>query len=218
MANEDNVELIIKRLKKRYKDEMHTFLEYKNAWQLLVATILSAQAKDAHVNKITKKLFEKYPNVEDYIKLKEEDLYKYIKSVGLYRSKTKNILRSAKQIVNDYNGEVPNSLNELIKLNGVGRKTANVVLANYFGKNEGIAIDTHCITVSRRLFLFKARDPKKLEIKLMRIVPRKEWGNITHLFIALGRDTCTARKKYCEHCVLNDICPSSTLKIKNKSI
>ncbi|MGC8571737.1 MAG: endonuclease III domain-containing protein [Candidatus Micrarchaeia archaeon] len=224
MENLNNIDIIIKRLKKKYKDSMQTALIHNSAWQLLVATMLSAQSKDNQVNKITKALFNKYPDIRDYANLDKKVLYKYINSLGLYRNKAENIINAAKFIIHNYNGVVPDSLDELVKIKGVGRKTANVVLSNYFGKHEGIAIDTHCITVSNRLFLLNTKNPKKIEDILIKYVPKKDWGNITNLFIALGRDVCTAKKKYCEKCILNDICPSSTLirkdkiKIKNNKI
>ena len=214
MISEDYVDSILKRLKKRYMGEMRTFLIHSNAWELLVATMLSAQAQDAQVNRITPKLFRKYGTVMEYTKLRPSELYKYTGSIGLFRSKSKNIVNAAKAIASRFDGRVPSTIEELTTLPGVGRKTANVVLANYFGKNHGIAIDTHCITVSRRLFLFRTRNAEKIERKLMEYVPRKDWGNINNLFIALGRDVCTARIKRCENCVLKDICPSSTTGAK----
>jgi endonuclease-3 len=216
MENLDNINIIIKKLKNKYKNSIHTTLQYNSAWQLLVATMLSAQSKDNQVNKITKKLFKKYPDIKNYTNLDKRILYKYINSLGLYRNKAENIINAAKFIVTNYNGIVPDSLNELIKIKGVGRKTANVVLSNYFGKHEGIAIDTHCITVSNRLFLLNTKNQKKIENILIKHVPKKDWGIITNLFIALGRDVCTARNKYCKKCVLNNICPSSNLIYKKK--
>jgi endonuclease-3 len=196
-------------LKRKYMKDMRTFLYHSNAWELLVATMLSAQSQDKQVNKVTGPLFKKYKGISDYADLKPKQLYPYIGSIGLYRNKAKNIIKTAVSIEKNFNSQVPKSIDELTMLPGVGRKTANVVLANAFGINEGIAIDTHCITVSNRLGLARAKDPKKIEKRLMNLLERKEWGNITHLFIALGRDTCTARAKYCDRCVLKRICPSS---------
>jgi endonuclease III len=203
---------ILNRLKKKYKKEMRTALGHSNEWELLVATILSAQAQDKQVNKITGPLFRRYRSIGAFAKLRPQQLYPYIKTIGLYREKGKNIIKTAKILKDKFDLQVPNTMAELTTLKGVGRKTANVVLANAFGINEGIAIDTHCITVANRLGLVKTSNPKKIEQKLMRIVDRKDWGNVTHLFIALGRDVCTARTKYCDNCVLNDICPSSTTR------
>jgi endonuclease III len=207
--NEPYLKLVIKRLKRRYLSEMKTSLNHLNSWELLVATMLSAQSQDAQVNKVTPALFKKYPHVKDYVNLKSNQLYKYIGSIGLYRNKSKNIIKAAQVLEENFDGKIPQTIQELTTLPGVGRKTANVVLANAFGINEGIAIDTHCITVSNRLGIIRSKDPKKIEQKLMKLVKKNEWGNLTHLFISLGRDTCTARVKYCSRCTLKDICPSS---------
>ena len=210
MISEEYVNALLKRLKARYRSEMRTFLLHSNAWELLVATMLSAQAQDAQVNRITPRLFRRYKSVGEYAALKPSDLYAYTGSVGLFRSKSRNIVNAAKEIESRFNGRVPDTMDGLTSLPGVGRKTANVVLANHFKENQGIAIDTHCITVSRRLFLFRTRNAEKIERRLMEYVPRRDWGNINNLFIALGRDVCTARSKRCAGCVLNDVCPSST--------
>ena len=199
-------------LKKKYSEQMKSTLEYSNAWELLVATMLSAQAQDRQVNIVTKRLFNDYKEIHDYANMSLMELYKYTKSIGLYRNKSKNIIRAAKAIEKDFNGKVPGDLVSLQTLPGVGRKTANVVQYNWFGKSEGIAIDTHCITVCNRLGLAKGTNAEKIEKAMIEITPRKDWGNVTHLFIALGRDVCTARAKRCDACVLNRICPSSTVK------
>ncbi len=211
-AKKKYVKEIITRLKKRYKHEMKTSLNHSNEWDLLVATMLSAQAQDKQVNKITGPLFKKYKTIEDFARLKPQQLYPYIKSIGLYRAKGKNIIKTARILKNEFGLKIPQTIAELTTLKGVGRKTANVVLANAFGINEGIAIDTHCITVTNRLGLVRTKDPKKIENKLMKLTDKKDWGNITHLFISLGRDVCTAKVKYCDKCILRDICPSSTTK------
>lgn len=196
-------------LKRRYGKNLGTSLSHSNEWQLLVATMLSAQAQDRQVNKVTKALFKRYKSIGDFASLKPAQLYPYIGGIGLYRGKARNIIGTAKILRNDFGSKVPSTIAELTLLPGVGRKTANVVISNAFGINEGIAIDTHCITVANRLGLASTKDPKKIEQGLMRLVEREDWGNITHLFIALGRDTCTARKKHCERCILRRICPSS---------
>jgi endonuclease-3 len=200
---------VILLLKKRYRWELQTALSHESPWQLLVATILSAQSQDAQVNRATKPLFKRYPNVGDYVKMRPTALYKHINTIGLYRGKGKNILKTAKIITKRFGSRVPETMEGLITLPGVGRKTANVVLCDAYGISEGIAIDTHCITVANRLGLVRTRNPVKIENKLMGLAPKSEWSNINHMFIALGRDTCTARRKYCERCVLNRICPSS---------
>lgn len=203
---------VLKMLKAKYGRDMHTFLNFSNPWQLLVATVLSAQAQDAQVNKATATLFKRYPDVDDYIKLTTRQLYPYTRTIGLYRGKTKNVLKTARLLEQNFDSEVPRTIDDLITLPGVGRKTANVVLANAHGISEGIAIDTHCITVSNRLGFARSKNPVKIEQALMKISEKAEWNNINHLFIALGRDTCTARRAYCEDCVLNKICPSSTVR------
>ncbi|HII10420.1 MAG: endonuclease III [Candidatus Micrarchaeaceae archaeon] len=196
-------------LRKRYGKRLRTSLDHSNEWQLLVATMLSAQAQDRQVNKVTKRLFSKYNDIEDFASLKPQQLYPYIGSIGLYRGKARNIVNTAKILKRDFKLKIPRTIAGLTTLPGVGRKTANVVISNAFGINEGIAIDTHCITVANRLGVANTKDPKKIEQGLMKITDKKDWGDLTHLFIALGRDTCTARKKYCESCILRHICPSS---------
>ena len=208
----DYVNVVIRRLKRRYRKEMKTSLSFRNSWELLVSTMLSAQSQDAQVNKVTPVLFSRYPEIKNYIRLKPAALYSYTKSLGLYRNKSKNIIAAARMLHRDFGDKVPKSMDEMTRLPGVGRKTANVVMTNAFGIMDGIAIDTHCVTVSNRLFLLGTKDPKKIEKVLMKYVPRSEWGNLTNLFIALGRDVCTARKKLCGGCVLNDICLSSTVR------
>ncbi|MEM0154291.1 MAG: endonuclease III [Methanothrix sp.] len=203
---------VIYLLKKQYGRQLKSTLEFSNAWELLVATMLSAQAQDKQVNIVTKRLFKDYKTISDYAMLKPLQLYKYTKSIGLYRNKSKNIILAARKIKKDFNGKVPDTMEGLISLPGIGRKTANVVIYNWFGKNLGIAIDTHCITVLNRLGMTKSKNAEKIEKEIMQITDKKEWGNLTHLLIALGRDVCTARAKHCEACVLNKICPSSTVK------
>jgi len=209
MHDDKYMKKVLSLLKKRYSKSLQTPLDHSNEWQLLVATMLSAQAQDRQVNKVTKALFKKYNKIEDFADLKPSQLYPYISSIGLYRGKAKNIIKTAGILKKDFKLKIPTTIAELTTLPGVGRKTANVVLANAFDINEGIAIDTHCITVANRLGFASTKDPKKIEQTLMKLVDRKDWGNITHLFIALGRDTCTARKKHCERCILKRICPSS---------
>lgn len=206
------LKIAVKKLKVKYADEMRTSLNYSNPWELLVATILSAQAQDAQVNKFTVKMFKKYRTVKDFAGLKPNDLYEYTKHIGLYKGKSKNIIAAAKMLHKEFNDSVPRTMEDMLKLQGVGRKTANVVLSNAYGLNYGIAVDTHCIRVSNRLGIVKTDDPEKVEKALMGLVDRKDWMNINHLFIALGRDVCTARKKYCERCVLNRICVSSSVR------
>ncbi len=209
---EKSIALVLRRLKKRYPGEMRTSLAHSSPWELLVATMLSAQTTDAQVDKATPALFKKFPNPKSMAKLRPKHLYPYVKTLGFYRVKAKHMVGTAKMLHEHFHDKIPNTIAELTMLPGVGRKTANVVISNAFNVNEGMAIDTHCITVANRLFLYNTTNPVKIEERLMRIVPKKDWRNLTHLFIALGRDVCTARKKYCEECVLKDICPSSTVR------
>jgi len=213
-ARKKFAEKVLLLLKKRYKSRMQTARGHTTPWELLVATILSAQAQDTQVNKATVLLFKDLKNVTDYARLKPSELYKYTKSIGLYRNKSKNIIRTAKMILKDFDGKVPKTMEQLTLLPGVGRKTANIVLSNSFGINEGIAIDTHCIVVSKRLGLTKTKNPKRIEMQLTKLYPKSEWSNVSNLFIALGRDTCTARVKYCNRCVLKNMCPSSLVIFK----
>ncbi|MGC8687385.1 MAG: endonuclease III [Candidatus Micrarchaeia archaeon] len=206
--------VVLSRLKRKYGNRPKTRLKFLTPWQLLVSTILSAQATDASVNKATSRLFKLYKTPEDFAKLKPSQLYAFTKSIGLYKGKSSNIIKTAKILVKNFNSKVPKSISKLVLLPGVGRKTANVVLSEAYGINEGIAIDTHCITVSNRLGLTDSKNPEKIERVLMDIVPNSEWGSITNLFIALGRDTCTAKNRHCSKCVLKDICPSSTVALK----
>ncbi len=200
---------VLARLKERYRTHMHTALLHGNEWELLVATMLSAQSQDAQVNKVTPALFGKYRDVGAFARAKPSQLYQYVRTLGLYRSKSKNIIRTARILEASFGGVVPSSMEKLVTLPGVGRKTANVVLSNGFGRHDGIAIDTHCITVAGRLFLLRTKSAGRIERIMMDFVPRSEWGNVTNLFIALGREVCTARAKHCDRCVLRDLCPSS---------
>ena len=203
-----------RRLKRRYARQMRTSMDHSSPWELLVATVLSAQAQDSSVNLVTPKLFKAFKSIKDFSNANPSRLYPYVRSIGLYRTKSKNIVNAARMIMAEYSGKVPDSMDDLVRLPGVGRKTANVVLSNAFGINSGIAIDTHCITVSNRLGIARTSKPEAIEKVLMKHLPQSEWANISHLLIALGRDTCTARLKHCDVCVLNDICPSSTTRRK----
>jgi len=198
---------IIKRLKKEYPDPK-TVLNFDNPFDLLVATVLSAQTTDVHVNKVTESLFKKYKSVEDYAKASLATLQKDVSSINFYRNKAKNIHNSAKMIIEKFNSKVPKTMAELITLPGVARKTANIILSNAYGINEGIAVDTHVKRLANRLGLTKNEDPVKIEQDLMAITPKKEWGNISHLLIFHGRKVCQAKKPLHSKCVLYDICPS----------
>jgi endonuclease III len=208
MDTKKQVVVILKRLKKEYAGTPQTALTFSTPLQLLVATILSAQTTDVQVNKVTAKLFRKYPTIEYFADTTPDQLAKDVASVNFYRNKAKNINNMAKMLLRDFGGEVPRTMDELITLPGVARKTANIVLSSAFGINQGIAVDTHVKRLSKRLGLTKYDDPVKIENDLVMATPRKEWGNLSHLLIFHGRKICQARKQNHMECVLYDICPS----------
>jgi len=201
---------VFSRLKRAYPDA-HTELDYETPLQLVIATILSAQCTDKRVNMVTPLLFRTYPTAAALADAPPERLEEIIKSTGFFRNKTKSLIGLGKALVERHHGEVPDSMVALVKLPGVGRKTANVILGNAFGKNEGIVVDTHVARLSHRLGLTKETDPVKIEQDLMRLFPREDWTLLAHLLIFHGRRVCVARAPKCEVCVLNDICPSSTV-------
>jgi endonuclease-3 len=183
-------------------------LEFADPLQLLISTVLSAQCTDARVNIVTEKLFRKYKKASDYAKADIGELEQDIRSTGFYHNKAKNIIASGRMLVLDFAGKVPDTMEELIRLPGVARKTANVVLYNAFGKTEGIAVDTHVRRLSQRLGLSVNKDPEKIEQDLMKQVERKLWGHISHLLIEHGRRVCDAKKPLCLKCVLAGVCPA----------
>jgi len=206
---------VLDKLIERY-GEQHTALIYKNPMQLFVAVLLSPQNSDIQVNKVTKKLFDKYKSFEDIANAKITELERDLSSLNFYKTKAKHLKESARIMIERYNGNVPKSVNELTMLPGVGRKVANVVLNELYNINEGIAVDTHCITVANRLGFAKSKRAELVEEELMKRIPKDYWGFVSNLFIALGRDTCKARNKECYRCILKDICPSSTEKERKK--
>jgi endonuclease-3 len=210
MKMEDKIAEIIRRLKKVYP-EPKTALRFTTPFELLVATILSAQTTDVHVNKVTDFLFKKYKQIEDYANVPLEELQKDISSINFYKTKAKNIQNIAKILIEKYNAKVPDRMDRLLTLPGVARKTANIILSNAFGKNEGIAVDTHVKRLSRLLGLTKSDDPIKIEQDLMAITPKKEWSNLSHLLIFHGRSICQAKKPKHKDCVLYDLCPSRNI-------
>ena len=201
---------ILKRLKKSYPDAKTT-LDYTTPFELLVATILSAQCTDERVNQVTKTLFKKYTKPEDYLKVPEEELQNDIRSTGFFRNKTKSIRGSSKKLIDDFGGQVPGKMDDLLTLPGVARKTANVVLGNVFKIADGVVVDTHVSRVSQRLGLTKNTAAEKIEQDLMKLIPRDDWIKFSHMIILHGRYVCKAIKPECENCVLNDLCPSSTV-------
>jgi endonuclease-3 len=201
---------VLSRLRREYPGA-RTELDYQTPLQLLMATILSAQCTDRRVNMVTPLLFQTFPTAASLADAPPEKLEEIIKSTGFFRNKTKSLIGLGKALVERHNGEVPDSMDALVKLPGVGRKTANVVLGNAFGKNVGIVVDTHVARVSHRLGLTREKDPVKIEQDLMPLFPRDDWALLAHLLIFHGRRVCEARRPKCELCVLNDICPSSTV-------
>jgi endonuclease-3 len=212
LTRDSSIELrapeIVKRLSKAYPDA-HVALNFTNALECLVATILSAQCTDERVNKVTVELFRKYRTPEDYLKVPEAELAADIKPTGFFNQKTKSIRGACTRIVEVYGGEVPNTMEDLITLPGVARKTANIVLGNAYGIVEGIAVDTHVRRLAERLGFSAEKDPDKIEQDLMRLIPRKRWFDFTYALIDHGRGVCVARKPRCEDCPVSGICPSS---------
>lgn len=211
MDNRDKITIILKRLKKEYAGTPQTALRFSSPFELLVATILSAQTTDVLVNKVTEDLFKKYRTVKDFSDTTPEKLAKDIHSVNFFNNKAKSINKATKMILEKFGGNVPQSMDELVTLPGVARKTANIVLSSAFGINEGIAVDTHVKRLANRLGLTKDEDPVKIENDLMTITPKKEWGNLSHLLIFHGRKICQARKPNHKECVLYDVCPSKNI-------
>ena len=199
---------ILARLKKEYPDA-HCELDFENPLQLLIATILSAQCTDKRVNMVTPELFRRFPDAKALAGAEPEKLEELIRSTGFFRNKTKSLLGMSGALVDRHAGEVPPRMEDLVKLPGVGRKTANVVLGNAFDINEGIVVDTHVGRVSIRLGLTSETDPVKVEQALMPLIPREDWTLVSHLLIFHGRRVCIARAPRCESCVLADVCPSA---------
>ena len=195
-------------LQAEYPDA-HCALNHEDAYQLTVATILSAQCTDARVNLVTPALFVRYPDAEALAAARPEELEEIIRSTGFFRNKTKNLIGMAEAVVGLHGGEIPRSMKELEKLPGVGRKTANVILGNAFGIDEGVVVDTHVRRLSNRLTFSRQQDPVKIEQDLIRLFPRDRWTLLSHLLIFHGRAVCTARKPKCEVCTLAHLCPSS---------
>ena len=202
---------IIRRLKRSYPDAKCS-LNHSNPFELLVATILSAQCTDERVNIVTADLFRKYTKPEDYLKVSPRELEKDIQSTGFFRNKTKSIQGTSKVLTESYDGQVPHTMDELLELPGVARKTANVVLGNAFGIKAGVVVDTHVTRLSHRLALTAEKTAEKIERDLIEIVPRKDWVIFPHLMIWHGRKICKARNPLCAECVVEKQCPSSYLK------
>ena len=201
----ERVAEILKRLDQLYPDATCA-LTHKSAWELLVATILSAQSTDVNVNRVTPELFRKYPTVEAFAALTPEQLEPDVRSTGFFRNKSKSVVGAAKKIVSDFGGQVPDDMDKLLTLPGVARKTANVVLGTWFQRAEGVVVDTHVHRISRRLELSAQNDPQKIEQDLMKVIPREKWILFSHQIIWHGRKLCIARKPKCVDCTLENLC------------
>ena len=201
----ERIQQILERLDQLYPD-VTCALTHKSAWELLVATILSAQSTDVNVNRVTPELFRKYPTVQDFAALKPEQLEPDVRSTGFFRNKAKSVVGAAKMIVEEFGGEVPTKMDELLTLPGVARKTANVVLGTWFKQGIGIVVDTHVTRISRRLELTKNTDAPKIEQDLMQVIPQQKWILFAHQIIWHGRKLCIARKPKCAECPLENIC------------
>ena len=199
---------IVRILSETYPDAK-VALNFSNALEMLVATILSAQSTDVNVNKVTETLFEKYRRAEDYLRVPEDELKADNKSTGFFNQKATAIREACRRIVEVYDGKVPDTMEDLLTLRGVARKTANIVLGNAYGKVEGIAVDTHVKRVSNRLGFTTQSDPDKIEQDLTHLIPRERWFNFTYVLIDHGRTLCIARRPLCEQCPVNYLCPAS---------
>jgi endonuclease-3 len=208
MTRSQRADELARRLPRIYPNA-HCELNFSNPLELLVATILSAQCTDKRVNQVTPALFSRCRTAADYASIPQEELEGLVRTTGFFRSKATSIRAAATEIVEKHGGKVPETLEELVALRGVGRKTANVVLGNAFGKNEGVVVDTHVGRLSRRLGLTRHTSPEKIEIDLAKLFPRQTWTDLSHWLIFHGRRRCYARKPDCSGCELNDICPSA---------
>ena len=208
MDRRERVREIIKILSKEFPDA-DTALKHNNPLELLIATILSAQCTDERVNKITENLFKKYKTVEDYANVNINKFENEIKSTGFYKNKARNIKRCCQMIIEKFNGKIPKTMDELLTLPGVARKTANIVLGHGYGIVEGIAVDTHVMRLAQRLGLTKEKDRNRIERDLMEITPKRYWILLSDILILHGRKTCNARNPKCDKCSLNSICPSA---------
>lgn len=205
MTLEQTASKIIAELKKKYPAPECALIHH-SPWQLLVATILSAQCTDKRVNMVTPELFKKYATPAAFAAAKQSDLEKAIHSTGFFRNKAKNIIACAQTLIDKYAGEIPQNIDDLTSLPGVGRKTASVILGTAFGKAEGIVVDTHVSRLSNRMGLTEQSDAVRIEKDLMTIIPKKHWIEFSHLLILHGRERCSARKPDCENCEVNDLC------------
>jgi len=216
MDERERVEKIIALLEAEYPFDKGTVLHWRTPLELLVATILSAQTTDEQINKLTPALFKRYRTASDYANAEREELELYIRSSGFYHRKAELIQAACRQIVDEFRGEVPRTMNELLKLKGVARKTANIVLGNAYGVVEGIAVDTHVMRLSQRLRWSEETDRDKIERDLLALIQRDKWYEVNYLLIAHGRKICEAKKPECTNCIVNELCPSAFTFKHNK--
>lgn len=207
-AKRERAAEIVRRLRVDYPDAKCS-LDHRNAYELLAATILSAQCTDERVNQVTPALFERFPTAEDLAGARQEEVEELVRSTGFYRNKAKSLIGMATAVVERHGGRIPDEMDALVKLPGVGRKTANVVLGNAFGKAEGVVVDTHVKRIAGRLGLTRQRDPDKIEQDLIKLVAREDWTDLSHLLIYHGRAVCKAPRPRCAGCSLADLCPSA---------
>ena len=206
-ANPKRVETILHRLAEHYPNAVCA-LHHKNAWELMVATILSAQCTDVRVNLVTPALFRRFPTPQAMAKASQAEIEELIRTTGFFRNKAKNIVGAAQRVVGEFRSEVPQTIEELLTIPGVARKTANVVLGSWYKIGLGVVVDTHVMRISQRLELTQATTPEKIEQDLMRLIPQKSWIDFSHRIIHFGRETCIARKPRCADCFLEDVCNS----------
>jgi len=216
MNDRERAHEVIRRLEAEYPSVEGTELTHHTPLELLVATVLSAQATDAQINKVTKELFKKYKTAQDYATVKREELEQDIRSSGFFRRKADAIQTLSQTLIDEHEGQVPDTMEELVNLKEVGRKTANIVLAGAFGKIVGIAVDTHVHRLSRLLCLSGQKNPVKVERELMELFPQDKWWAVNYMLITHGRRVCDAKKPNCEGCVLTDLCPSAFTFKHNK--
>jgi DNA-(apurinic or apyrimidinic site) lyase (EC 4.2.99.18)/endonuclease III (EC 3.2.2.-) len=202
---------IFRRLEKRYPAP-EPALDWTNAWELLVATVLAAQCTDERVNKVMPGLFARWPSIPDMAAADVGEVEEAVRSTGFFRNKAKNLVASARLVMEEFQGQVPRSMAELVRLPGVARKTANIVLSNAYGVHEGIAVDTHVKRLTYRLGLTANTDPVRIEKDLMPLFPREAWGDINHFLVYFGREVCKAQKPRCAECELEDLCPKKGVK------
>lgn len=199
---------VLERLQQRYP-ETGSALRWDEPWELLVATVLAAQCTDERVNKVTPDFFRRWPGPEVLAKASQEEVEEVVRSTGFYRNKAKNLVAAARMVVEEFGGSLPRTMKELTRLPGVARKTANIVLSNAFGVNEGLAVDTHVKRLSYRLGLTSSTDPTRIEQDLMPLFDQQDWGEVNHLLVFFGRDVCKARSPRCGECELADVCPKN---------